>query len=169
MKGRAVVAEEDFDKASAVLEGKIADSEVAVLDDDELPIPEELIFNTPEPTEEELAAKEKEDPDAVVEFQVDGTILVAYRPDSGAWTLILAALSKAANISDRTNAIMNFVYASLDEASQQYVTSRLMDRDDRFDIEVLAKVMNGLIKKWAPAQSRAQRRSAARSRGRGRR
>jgi hypothetical protein len=104
-----------------------------------------------------------------VEFQVDGTILVAYRPDSGAWTLILAALSKAANISDRTNAIMNFVYASLDEASQQYVTSRLMDRDDRFDIEVLAKVMNGLIKKWAPAQSRAQRRSAARSRGRGRR
>jgi hypothetical protein len=46
-----------------------------------------------------------------------------------------------------------------------YVQTRLLAPEDEFDVDVLAQVVNTLIGKWAPKQSRAQRRAQARKRG----
>jgi hypothetical protein len=154
--------------APAVAEADLVEDEVDApeVEEDSLPpIPTSLQFFTPKPTEEELAARARERPEAdVVSFTIDGQELVATRPSDGAWTLILSAYSNAADLADRTQAIMQFVYASLDEMSRFYVSKRLMDNNDEFGVNVLADVVTALIEQWAPKQNRAARRAAAKVR-----
>jgi hypothetical protein len=147
-------------KALAVLDGDLPEGPD---DEDETAIPEALVFSTGDAfTDEELEDLTPEE--EVQEFEVDGMILVATKPEQGAFTLILGALSNAATIADRTNAILQFVQSSLDEPSRMYVMNRLLAKHDKFDVELLAKIVNQLLVKWAPKQSRAQRRASARRR-----
>lgn len=156
-----------LEKVTAVLTGDLVEEsdETDLRDEMESAIPDDLVFTTPERTEEERQKADDETDDSVIELTIDGQMIVAFKPSKGAWTVIMAALSNAATVSDRTNAILQFVYASLDPASQMYVQSRLLATGDDFDIDVLANIVNALIKKWAPKQSRAQRRASARKRG----
>lgn len=150
---------DDVEKAAAVLEGNVLEDGETLdrgdLDDEGSEIPEELKFTT--------GVKEKKEPSAddVMEFEIDGHPCYARKPSDGAWTLILAAFSNASTTADRTNAIMQFMYATLDEASHMYVQNRLLENSDDFDVDVLAKVAAALLKKWAPKPNRADRRAAA--------
>lgn len=155
-----------LEKVNAVLAGDlIEDNEDALLDEDEQAIPDELVFVTPERTQDDRDKSDREADESYLEFTIDGQMLVAHKPSKGAWTVIMAALSNSATAADRTNAILQFVYASLDSASQMYVQTRILAPEDEFDVDVLAQVVNTLITKWAPKQSRAQRRAQARKRG----
>ena len=153
-------------KVQAVLEGDLLeDSDDDLRDENESQIPDDLVFHTTEKTDEEREKADAAADASVLELVVDDQVLIAHKPSKGAWTVIMAALSNAATSADRTNAILQFVYASLDPASHMYVQTRLLAKDDDFDVDVLANIVNALIKKWAPAQSRAQRRASARKRG----
>lgn len=154
------IADEQTRKALAVLDGDLPDPD---LDEDDVEIPEDLVFTTDAPaSDEELEAETPEE--YVQEFEIDGVILVATKPEEGAFTIILGALSNTATIADRTQAILTFIQASLDEPSRMYVMNRLLQKGDKFDIEFLAKIVNNLLKRWAPKQNRAARRLSARRR-----
>jgi hypothetical protein len=127
-------------------------------------IPDDLVFRTKPKSD----AKDTDDDDEknFLEIDLDGEILLAMRPSKGAWTILLAAMSRAANQDDRTHAIMNMVYSSFDAPSQMLISNRLMAPGDDFDIDVIADIVGTLIRKWAPAYSRKERRAAARANAR---
>lgn len=132
-----------------VVDGQLLDAE-----DDGAPVPDDLTFTT----------REKDDtaPDAgdVLEIKLDGVSLWARKPSKGAWSLILGSVSRAANQADKTQAILEFVFASFDQSGQILLKNRMFDPEDKFDIDDLSDIVSKLIGKWAPQQSRRERRAA---------
>lgn len=121
---------------------------------EEVPIPEELTFST---------AGRTPDPDAdgdVLELVLDGTTLYAKKPKGGAWTMLIGAMSNSATDADRTQAMLQFVNSAFDRPSQLLLTNRLLDSEDPLEIDVITTIIEALLKKWSPEQSRAERRKA---------
>ena len=143
----------------APLDGELLDAE----DDRDIgDIPADLVFRT-KPKD---ADDEADDDRDFLEIDLDGEILLAMRPSKGAWTILLAAVSRAATQDDRTHAIMNFVYSSFDAPANMLISKRLMSPTDNFDIDVIGDIVGKLITKWAPEYSRKERRAAARANAR---
>lgn len=149
---------EDVDAALDVLAKSPEELETEVVDEDDQPIPDDLQFSTAD--REPVALTDAD----FLEFAVDGQALTAIRPDAAMWTILLASLSNAATVADRSQAIMAFVDHTLDDESKMYVRHRLSDRKDAFDTELLAKIIDSLITYWAPKPNRAERRRAAQRR-----
>ncbi len=163
-------AEELVVDALAVLRTDLPDEDAEPLDGDVLErddtpetvadIPSELKFTT-----------KRKDADAdrdsdVLEIDLDGDVLYARKPSKGAWSMVLGAVSRSANQADKTQAILEFVFASFDQPGQILIKNRMFDAHDDFDIDDLSEIVSRLIAKWAPAQSRADRRQALRVAGR---
>ena len=147
---------EEVDAALAVLETPEAAITPPPIDADDNVIPEALRFTTSDAPVEELTDADK------VEFEIDGNILTAYRPSGGSWNVLLGGISAAATADHRTNAILEFVDHSCTAETQWYIRQRLHDRTN-FDVDLLAKIVVGLIEHWAPGTpNRAARRAAAR-------
>lgn len=135
------------------------------VDDDELPIPDDLVFETPKKDRSE----ETEKPDDVIEFKIDDQLCVAVRPDPGAWVLLIRSLASSNTWVDRIDAIMAIVDNTFDDASKYYVRTRLMARGDDFDSELLMRIVQKLVETWTPRDgNRAQRRQIARANAAGR-
>lgn len=156
--------EPDDDVADDVVDGVLevlsaALPEEPATDADDSPIDPDLIFTTkPKP------AADDDKVDDILEFEVDGVVMMARKPAKGAWTLIMSGLSKSASDADRTHGVLQFINSSLDGPSAMILQSRMLDRDDDFDLDQLADIVSKLVVKWSPRQSRMQRRAAMRNR-----
>lgn len=117
-------------------------------------VPADLVFTTSDDDDEDQPEVEVE------EIKLDGVTLYAAKPSGGAWTLILSTVSRSANQADKAYALLSFVMAAFDEPSQMWIQNRLYDSSDKFDVDKLADIVNALIMKWAPEQTRQQRRDA---------
>ncbi|MGW6376222.1 hypothetical protein ACWFRB_09185 [Rhodococcus sp. NPDC055112] len=141
-----------LDKTDAELEA------LALVDDDENPIPDELQFTTGSTPTVDRSEAEAE------VLSVDGHELIAFKPEPAAWNLLIGAMSKSATASDKAYAVMDLVNHVFDDASLMYIKERLMARGDSFDQAFLEKIVVSLIKRWTPDLNRAQRRASARAR-----
>lgn len=126
-------------------------------DVEEVPIPDELTFTTEAKTPDSVSSSD------VLELRLDEDVLYARKPSKGAWSLIIGAVSRSANEADKTQALLEFVYASFDQASLVLIKNRMFDPNDSFDVDDLARMVDALVRKWAPSSSRAERRKAMRA------
>lgn len=153
----AVPPPEEIDTVLDALDTPATDVVPPVTDEDGVTIPDAFQFTT---EGEEPAEPTKDDEKT---FTIDGVELKAYRPSPGSWTVLMAGLSSSADPAQRANAILGFVDHSFAPEAQWYVKERLLSRKDKFDINVLQRVVMQLIEHWAPASpNRAARRAAAR-------
>lgn len=151
-------------KALTTSKKEYDEKEPPYVDDDEQPIPDDLVFSTPGGgTVEEV----EDDPDDVLEFQIDGQTCYAVKPDDGAWILLIRSLGSSKTWVDRIEAIMSIVDDTFDDASKFYVYARLRARNDKFDTNMLADIVTKLVEKWTPeGGNRATRRKRARDEAR---
>lgn len=143
------------DPAEDALDGDLLDTED--YDATEREIPADLTFTTKKKTPDAGAGE-------ILEMKLDDQVIYARKPSKGAWSLVLGAVSRSANQADKTQALLEFTFAALDQPSQILVKSRMFDAHDDFDIDDLSAIVSKMIEKWAPAQSRAERRHALGSR-----
>lgn len=167
-RDREEPAEDVVSDALRVLKSDLPEETAEVFDGDlvddvdagERDIPDDLTFTTKRKTDEDDAEGD------VLEIKLDDAVLYARKPSKGAWSLVLGAVSRSANQADKTQAMLEFVFCSFDQPGQILLKSRMLDPEDEFDIDDLSRIVTRLIEKWAPAQSRADRRAALRSNGR---
>lgn len=130
--------------------------------DDEVEVDAGFVFETTPYTEEQLAQRKTR------EFKLDGEILVAEQPDDAAYALLSQAVASAATNADRTHAILNFAWGTLDDRSKMIVQTRLYDKHDSFGLEMLAQIVDVLLVDLSPDPgshtNRAARRNAAKAR-----
>lgn len=131
-------------------------------EDDEVEVDEGFVFETTPYTDEQLAQRKTR------EFKLDGDLLVAEQPDDAAYALLSQAVASAATNADRTHAILNFAWGTLDDQSKMIVQTRLYDKHDSFGLEMLAQIVDKLLVDLSPDPTshtnRAARRNAAKAR-----
>lgn len=130
--------------------------ELALVDDKDNPIPDELQFTTTPSTD-------KPKVEGTI-LAVDGHELIAFQPKPAAWNLLLGSMSRSANAADKSYAMWDIIRNVFDDTSMMYIQDRLMAPGDNFDDEILANIVVALIEKWTPDLNRAQRRAAAQRR-----
>ncbi|WP_282775873.1 hypothetical protein [Nocardia sp. CC201C] len=157
-KTAAPLPAEDVDTALTVI--NTPDQVIPpVVDDDARPIPAALQFTTGDGDEQASEEIAEED---ILEFSVDGHVLVAIKPSPEQWGVMMAMLSKSATMAERIHAMQQFASHVLDEPSYLYVEGRLLDRRDRFGTEVYTQMLNAIIEHFSPQLSRRDRRRLAR-------
>lgn len=131
------------------------DATETYVDDDDNDIDDTLVFSTDDYATDDV----EDDPNDTKFITVDGQELMATKPDPGAWVVLISSLAGSATVVDRTQAIMSIVDDAFDEESRLYIHTRLRARKDKFNINILADIVNGLIAAWTPEQlNRAERR-----------
>lgn len=133
-------------------------------DDDDVEVADGFVFNTTPYTEEQLAARK------VRHFKLDDDVLRAEQPDDAAYALLAQAVASAATNADRTHAILNFAWGTLDDRSKHIAQTRLFDNHDSFGLEMLAQIVDKLLVDFSPdpnsSVNRAARRNAAKAKNR---
>ncbi|WP_415395219.1 hypothetical protein ACMTN4_07565 [Rhodococcus globerulus] len=147
---------DEVESAVDVLEATDAElDELALVDDEDNPIPEELQFTTKGRT---TPVRDKSDAEVL---SVDDVELIAFRPEPAAWNLLIGAMSKSSNAADKAHAVWRLITHVFDDGSLMYIEDRLMAAGDDFDQAILEKIVLALIDRWTPQLNRAQRRKAA--------
>lgn len=149
---------EGVDDALAVINGP-DEPTPPVLDDQERAIPAELQFST---DDDDGDGGTEDGDDGLVELNVDGDTVIAFRPTKEQWGALMGMMSRASTVADRIHALQLFSSHVLDEASYLYVERRLMDRKDKFGQKTLTRVLNAIIDHYSPDLSREERRQLAR-------
>lgn len=133
------------------------------VDDEDRVIPDEFQFSTadlpepPAPTDDDTEV-----------LTVDGTNLLAMRPEPSAWNLLIGSFSDDATSADKARSLQTFINHVFDERSRMYINRRLLTRGDKFDQDFLERIVVTLIEKWTPdvGTNRKQRRQTARKKRR---
>lgn len=96
----------------------------------------------------DIAERETVEDGDVYEFEIDGVKCKAYRPGDGQLGVLMATTGRYANIQDQIAGIINFFASVLDDASQHYVVTRLLDRKDPFGIDQVESIMRWMVEEW---------------------
>jgi hypothetical protein len=117
------------------------------------------------------ALESDEDPEveAPTEFSQDGEVFRAYRPTGGQVAVLLSkTASTHATAPERVAAMIDFFAGVLDEESHQILVRRLMDRNDKFELEDVNNILVYLMEEWAarPTKSPSASTSSQRNGGR---
>lgn len=85
-----------------------------------------------------------------IAFKVDGRELHAYPPTDGQLAFMLAALGRGQTADSRFAAIINIMLSSLRNEDQDYLESRLLDRDpkNRLKIKQVEEIFEHLTTEW---------------------
>lgn len=99
------------------------------------------------------AANEQED---TLEFNVDGVLCKAERPNDGQ-IAVLMATTNARHLSEQeiVAGVINFFVATLDDETHSYVVNKLLDRKDPFGIKDVQEIIAWMMEEWGarPTQS----------------
>lgn len=126
------------------------------------PIPDDLVFTTRGPGDEEDAPPGP----PVVMFTLDGEVLTAHRPKQAALVLLARAGSARSGAADKIDAVARFLDLALEEDSRAHVLGRLEDPKDEFGWGEIADIVYALAGRWAPESEQpklARKRAALRS------
>lgn len=105
----------------------------------------------------EVAAKPKEE-NVGVQFRLPDHVapgqkqtfsdLTAYQPDEAQFAVLMATTGRGASDSDRVAGFVNFFVNILDTDGADYLTGRLLDRNDPFGIANVEEIMDFLTEEW---------------------
>lgn len=94
-------------------------------------------------------AVESEVENSGMTFMVDGVECRAFRPKDGQLAVLMATTGRHSSSNEQVAGIINFFCAVLDDESQSYVISRLLDRKDSFGVEQVQDIMEWMIEEWS--------------------
>lgn len=96
------------------------------------------------------AVKETEDADVeVTEFDLDGVMCTAYRPQGGQFAMLTAMTTQYSSDQEAVAGVITFFVNVLDDESKNHVVSRLFDRKDPFDIDDVDRILRALVEEWS--------------------
>lgn len=101
-------------------------------------------------------ASETEDEKAAgTTFLVDGFECRCFKPKDGQLAVLMATTGRHSSNEESIAGYINFFVAVLDDESQSYIISRLLDRKDEFGIDQVQSIMEWMIEDWSgrPTQS----------------
>lgn len=84
-----------------------------------------------------------------VEFKVDGVVCHARRPTPGQVAYLTANLHKNAPLDRQISGAINFCVAIMDVPSRSYISDKLLDSDDPFDLPEIQAIIEYLIEEWS--------------------
>lgn len=106
-----------------------------------------------------VAAKESDDPDGWLEFpiveqdekgnRVKTVKCRAKRPTSGQVAYLSMTTHKRQSFETQVSGIINFVMAIMDDETAAYLSDRLLDHNDSFEIEQIQEIIEYLVEEWA--------------------
>lgn len=91
----------------------------------------------------------EDDPEAPMEFKLDGQVVKAYRPTDGQIAVLMASLGRHTAQSTKVAGVVDFFVATLDDDSYDYVVNRLLSREDPLDLNQVQEVIEWLIEEWS--------------------
>jgi hypothetical protein len=94
------------------------------------------------------ARKADDDDDGAIEFSVDGEEYTALPPTGGMLAVVAASQVDYTSDVERIGSVINFFKGVLDEDSRRRFTTRMQDREDDLDVEVLEEVLTWLMDQW---------------------
>lgn len=90
-----------------------------------------------------------ESPEAPMEFKIDGQVIRAYRPTDGQIAMLMAALGRHTSESTKIAGVVDFFVATLDDDGYNYVTNRLLSREDALEMDQIQEVIEWMIEEWS--------------------
>lgn len=136
----------------------------------DIDVPEELQFSTEVADREDRAVER-------IPLKLDGQVFYLYRPSDAVLYLMGGTLAEGSDDIERINAMMQLIQVSLDAAGSVYLRRKMLDRRNKFDDELLGKIVGVIMRKWAGGtmeekfaatqsaadMNRAQKRAAAKA------
>lgn len=81
-------------------------------------------------------------------FKVDGRVCTSYAPTSGQLGVFTALISDINGWQTQSAGIINFFLGIMDEGTKSYLATRLLDRNDPFEIDDVRDIMINLMQEW---------------------
>lgn len=94
------------------------------------------------------ALREATEPEAKIEFEIDGQQVFAFPPDPAQMAVLISGFGRHSSNAEQIATFIDFFAAVLDKDSASYVVQRLLDRDDPFGLDELSEVGEWLIEEW---------------------
>lgn len=96
------------------------------------------------------AAKDLDsDDEDLIEYDLDGVLMTAYRPTGGQFGMLLAMSTQYSSNEESVAGLINMFVNIHDEESQAHIVKRLFDRTDGFDIDNVDSILRALIEDWS--------------------
>lgn len=110
-----------------------------------------------------------------ITFLIDGDEVTAHPPTPGQIAMMMAAQARTRDTSDRIAGVIDFLHGVFDDRGRKMLETRLMDRENPLDFEVIEDVLMWLVEEWsarptvspsdsAPSPRSSGRKSTARAR-----
>lgn len=93
-------------------------------------------------------AEEVDEEEGRLEFAIDGTDVVAYRPSEAQFAMLMLAASRHTEKNEAVAGAIDFFYACLDEDSAAYVYQRLINRKDAFGLTEVENIIEWMVEEW---------------------
>lgn len=85
-----------------------------------------------------------------LEFNVDGVLCRAYRPNDGQIAVLMATTSaKHLSEAEQVAGIINFFVAVLDDETHNFVVTKLLDRRDPFGLTEVQDMIAWMLEEWS--------------------
>lgn len=94
-------------------------------------------------------AEVEEGEEDVIEYDLDGVLMTAYRPTGGQFAMLMAMTTKYSSDQEATAGLITMFVNIHDEEGQSHLANRLFDRKDPFDIEDVDRILKALIEDWS--------------------
>jgi hypothetical protein len=85
----------------------------------------------------------------IIEYDLDGVMMTAYRPSGGQFAMVLAMTSQYSSNEESLAGLITMFVNIHDEESQNHIVKRLFDRKDSFDVEDVDRIFRGLTEEWS--------------------
>jgi len=107
-----------------------------------------------------------------VKVDMDGREVIFLPPTTGQWAVTMAGGSDTSSPADMVATQINFFFSMLEADDVSYFKHRLFDREDPFDVDNIAEIIEHLLEEWSarptkqpsdflPSQRSAGKRSTA--------
>lgn len=108
-----------------------------------------------------------------VEIELDDRKITFIPPTTGQWAVTMAGSSDPESPAEMIATQINFFFSMLDDEDVSYFRHRLFDREDPFDVDNIAEIIEYLMEEWTarptkqpsdylPSQSNGGKKSTAR-------
>lgn len=105
-------------------------------------------------------------------IEIDERAITLTPPTTGQWAVYLAGSSDTSSSAEMMASQINFFFSLLDEDDARYAKRRLFHRDDAFDVDNVAEILEFAMEEWSarptkqpsdflPSQSSNGKRSTA--------
>lgn len=94
-------------------------------------------------------ASEEGNDEGWVEFKVDGAVCKARRPSPGQVAYLTSSMHRHAPMQQQIAGAINFCMAIMDDDTASYLSDKLLDRGDPFDIPQIQNIIEYLVEEWS--------------------